>query len=717
MQETTQVNFYKIIEKITKNQLLLPDFQRKFVWKAEQKQVDLLASVIAKMPVGSFLVLKGNPKQYCCQPVGVDFYIESEKLNDEIELLLDGQQRITVLTNVFSNVIFDSIDKMSQLKSDGLQRRFFLKLPKWNGRETDIFGAKTLQFPKELYEVDDPPLLSDEIREIIEVNPITAMDKNVYHPKTKADDTEILAACKKENYYKIPLYYMFDSENGNRSGKLDLILDDIKEDIIFQIMQQYSVKVESERKAYIRTILDKAAFETIPFSENNRDFFAEKEEIRKKLVIQGNRWIRCFSDYLKSCICNMKIHQITVENTNRDRAIDIYENMNIGCVSLKAFDLIMAKVANISSENYYDRIRRIMEQTKEYPKNVVPEILEIEFQKLLVQEEYHASMWLKCMDKNELISGYTDTFLNVMSLLIYIQDFGYTGISVSLIKKKHFFDLNSKYITNLCERVVRDIDRAMFFFHMRCGIRKFSEIKYRLMITLVSVVLDYDENYYNKQIHNYLESWYWSSVFSGTYDRDQNQSMITDLICMLNSVETKDFEWLKKRSADIFSDKEFSSEEFLIVEYEKPRTKYPKDILKYAIAQFYLSRTYNDFCTDVTITPLLDENQKLELHHLMPLGSSEKNIRYSSEELRKDKGNLLNSPVNYVYITSKSNKKISNKSIESYIKGIDKTTLDCLGVESRAESYFRQNDAMVLTYRFHAIKSAVTQECRQLLGK
>lgn len=46
-----------IIEKITNKEILLPDFQRNFVWRDEEKQSRLIASVLAKMPVGSILLL------------------------------------------------------------------------------------------------------------------------------------------------------------------------------------------------------------------------------------------------------------------------------------------------------------------------------------------------------------------------------------------------------------------------------------------------------------------------------------------------------------------------------------------------------------------------------------------------------------------------------------------------------------------------------------
>ena len=53
-----------LIDKIVKKEILLPDFQRKFIWKEEEKQGRLIASVLAKMPIGSILLLDSDAKDY-----------------------------------------------------------------------------------------------------------------------------------------------------------------------------------------------------------------------------------------------------------------------------------------------------------------------------------------------------------------------------------------------------------------------------------------------------------------------------------------------------------------------------------------------------------------------------------------------------------------------------------------------------------------------------
>ena len=50
MKNDTKTNLKEMIELIQKQELLLPDFQRGFVWDIEMQQ-RLVASVLTKMPI------------------------------------------------------------------------------------------------------------------------------------------------------------------------------------------------------------------------------------------------------------------------------------------------------------------------------------------------------------------------------------------------------------------------------------------------------------------------------------------------------------------------------------------------------------------------------------------------------------------------------------------------------------------------------------------
>lgn len=130
-------DFKEIVRNIENNKILLPDFQREFVWKDEEMQKKIVASVLAKMPVGSILLLASKPDEYSSKIIGCKRELDTSELSDEVEFLLDGQQRITVLTNVFSSIIHDLCKNSRDLVApQALKRRFFLRVPRWKDAES-----------------------------------------------------------------------------------------------------------------------------------------------------------------------------------------------------------------------------------------------------------------------------------------------------------------------------------------------------------------------------------------------------------------------------------------------------------------------------------------------------------------------------------------------------------------------------------------------------
>ena len=85
--------------------LLLPDFQRSFVWPKANVE-ELLVSVISDYFIGNFLVLNTSsmrsPFPYDLlegvakiNPAAATRYAEMKKADTAIQLTLDGQQRLT----------------------------------------------------------------------------------------------------------------------------------------------------------------------------------------------------------------------------------------------------------------------------------------------------------------------------------------------------------------------------------------------------------------------------------------------------------------------------------------------------------------------------------------------------------------------------------------------------------------------------------------------
>lgn len=83
----------ELVDKIERSEILLPEMQRKYVWKATQVS-DLLDSLYRGYPSGTILTWQTDSK-----PATREFAVEQQESKySKFELLLDGQQRLTCLS-------------------------------------------------------------------------------------------------------------------------------------------------------------------------------------------------------------------------------------------------------------------------------------------------------------------------------------------------------------------------------------------------------------------------------------------------------------------------------------------------------------------------------------------------------------------------------------------------------------------------------------------
>lgn len=101
MFESKSVDLPQIIQDIVKGKLQLPDFQRGWVWDDEHIR-SLLVSIARSFPIGAVMLLEtGGEARFQVRPVeGID----RNKVKPEYAeaLILDGQQRLTSLTQVLT---------------------------------------------------------------------------------------------------------------------------------------------------------------------------------------------------------------------------------------------------------------------------------------------------------------------------------------------------------------------------------------------------------------------------------------------------------------------------------------------------------------------------------------------------------------------------------------------------------------------------------------
>lgn len=726
------MNLQEIIGNIEKNKILLPDFQRKFVWTEEERQKKLVSSILTKMPIGSILLLESNPKEYSSKIIGCKT-INANDSEENVEFLLDGRQRITVLTNVFSNVIHNHCSKVSDLVSPTLKRRFFLEIPKWKmcREKPDLFGVHNLNFLYKDPDANDPDFLSGDILQFVFCESYKAGDESPFNPKNNLSP-DLDDYCLNHNSgYLLPLFLMTPSSEIN-SSQAKLRLNTIRKNIAKKIREEIedhfvALKSCEAQQAFVEEIFydDPKCCEEI---KNNRSLF------EKYITERAEVWEGELKEYLDSCVKNVSLNKIVVSAEKRARAIDIYENLNIGGVCLNIFDLVMAKVAKVDNTPYYDRITKCIKEKKEYPRDVIPpDVLGcMKYKKIedvngknervssdmLGDKYYNASVWTNCYneEKNDISQKYIDAFLNTLSLYTYNQEYRKDEYKVELIKKNKILDISPENIHKNTEKICMSLDRALFFFQTRCGIRSINELNYSLMLSLVATVFTNDAWFYEESVHRKLEAWYWSSVFSGRYDRDQNIVFIQDMQSVIDMLkESGSVEWIERNVDYIMEAQNFSDKQLILME-KTSEERFPKRILRNFMCQFLLSKTYTDmFEKNQIVSVFSDISDPLEAHHIIPLGSVKK-VGESTSELRKNEKNICNSPLNFVYITKSANEMISAKPLESYVALITDEAKSALHIQKYNTCNISDEDIkQILSERYTALKGEIRDKVKRLL--
>jgi hypothetical protein len=134
-----------LIERANDKALVLPNFQRNYVWTSDQQRL-LIASFIVNLPIGTFLTLEGRAgeflsRQLCYKPVVTP--------SDSCYYLLDGQQRLSTVKSVFSDLFgYSGWESKFDDLFYHLRKRWYLDLNEENCKIA--FGYNHLQFKQKL---------------------------------------------------------------------------------------------------------------------------------------------------------------------------------------------------------------------------------------------------------------------------------------------------------------------------------------------------------------------------------------------------------------------------------------------------------------------------------------------------------------------------------------------------------------------------------------
>lgn len=684
-----ELNLITLAKSIDEKKLVLPNFQREYVWGDNSRQIGFLASVLARIPLGNIIKFNDNKEKFACRKIGKKERLEFNDITDKnVDFLLDGQQRLTTLLLMFSNKLYQSSNGkigFEKLLSKGLQNRFFIRLPKFDATEfetaDDVFGYLKLKFPF----VEIPKFCSSDIFDgdqssIIEVKSFNRNGDEWYNPKKEVESSKSTIVSNACNNSLIPCYWIL--ENDSILGRM---LREYASKRARYLYEEYNEKdgSSSEGRIGLNKILH--------FTDDKKILHFTDADLKDELEERAENWATAMGNYLRDCITRLKINSFEVTNEGTERAIDIYEALNKGGVELSTYDLIIARAAK---EDTNDSLNEKLE-------DIVKKYHNEKLLKALVSNKqcWKSTDQLDTIKKGSIDKLLVSQFLSLLCITSNCEVGKMRGsIKTDYCKDKEQLNLSPKKIWDGSEICMQSIIDAVMYLNLKQGVYKLSCIHYRLTLLpiayafYVSKRLGINFNSNTKEIEYFfalLNAWYKMAVFTDFYQSNQSTRVI-EYICDIDDA------LVEKRLPHYFTDgldKQLEYvlnithyNDFKMLTFDEPGYNLSKAVEKY-ITQYYLS------LKDGEIDILKDDNTgsakrihsydnlKLAIHHFIPLYTQKElntNLPKNTSEVR-DSALLINSPLNKVIISSDANNIIGTLLPIKYVKRIP-------------EQYFALND-------------------------
>ena len=580
----------KIRELILEENLLLPDFQRDFVWKPQDQQLKLACSLFLDIPIGSILVLDKleniGLRRLCYKKENGEPELKHSKL------LMDGQQRVSTIKSIFSDLYSNNGSSdwktINDCLHNNLRYRWFLNLSLKNLANDDLQQKLKLLYDFywnkkfEDYDIED-------IESFITSKKILIKNKKEerWHPYQEVDTVKNYCTEK----HLLPLFMILSD-----LSKLISIIEEISEKYIgFLIEKERNMFVQE----HIKTIKEKFGIIIENKIIENKE---RKSEIINKIKTNITQF---FNDY----IIYKEIYGVEYEKSQLNKAIVAFNTMNTGGISLGVFDIVSAKYSKLKKG-------RLSEKLLDHAKSFIKQI-DDQFVAELIEEKFIKD------DKNLITKNFSDMYLNMLSLSIKEKEYKTEGkFKLDWIKQQSLLKISANEIEDNSEKAVESLILAFQFLIKRCGVPSIKDIKYKL--TIIPIAYNCYKNKEKEGIEDKIEYSYWMSLFSGKYEKGQNAFSIeyhlNNLIKFINDSGNNQF---KKYEKDLCEKKGYSDFNGFSAFYEDNGYDYSSNIGEYFL-QFLLASSVKSkmdiFKTDYQGTKKIKIEHffKLNKDHIIP---------------------------------------------------------------------------------------------------
>lgn len=688
----------ELIDKSESKELLLPNFQREYVWERANNQKQLVASILYDIPIGSLLILDGKSGFFATKELCVrkQFCDESR---DSTLYLLDGQQRISTIKSIF----FDFFSKPDTWKENynnlypKLRTRWFIRIkPKEN--KSDIFGWNKLKF--EGICGCSPDIIEESVEyEVLNIkqkekwyHPEYEIDKWLDNGKVKDNIRKNIVSKKAGEEGVIPLYTIWNDQTIESST------------LHYKTLKRIAQNRIADLKAMIKD-------ETIKVDELLNDYDIlddyEEQDLDDALNALSNDWINNLMSFLNNIIIK-EIPVIKLVKEEMSRAIYTFERVNKGGTALSTYDLVVAKAANNKDlSSLTDRIIETITNEITIPNSIINGLKGIE------TSYKWKGVNMELIKETELTPFIKNQYLNLLSIFSYFEYGKFDKLSIEYIKKDKQLDLSPEKINQNTELTIKSLVRACAFLQFRCGVVKASDLSYQLMIIPIAYMLKDDEIWNNSRSINKIEYWYWSSLFSGFYRTTPNEQCILDIKKLYVFIKDNKNEFSERQSR-VFKVEDYSNYDTLVFKNENKKVP---TAMHNGILQYVLSKQPKDFIDDNIYLNSWDiairkkyisknKNKTVELsvqdHHICPLNNATK-LGESSKELRKKTDFILNSPLNRTFISANANSIISDKKPEEYFQYVNSMSKYGHCIPSPIEEKYKKLDSETIEVYYERI--------------
>ena len=673
----------EIVRQAEDGEVLLPNFQRGFVWN-QDAQAAIASSVLLQIPAGSLLLIRGEQTDYECRGIGSTKRYDNVSESASCEFLLDGQQRLTTLRQVFSDPFAKDWQDVHRATYNSLRVRWSLQLVPEDS-DDDLFGHGPLKFTGLAVE-------PDLIRDALNRHPIwlTKGQDKWYHPSFKkeaASRARALAigqAAADEG--AVPLWEVVGGDVATAEvavkrisrGQFDRLKAELEDGTLDEQMRQ--------------ELADESGFGQLATSEQLIEQLRDRRAEWETAVMTVIRGVREY-----------RLSTIVLTKDELSKAIVIFEAINRGGSPLTPFDLIAARFAKAGSKN--EALPALISAQLDGFTQDIPASLET------TTDQWVALRGVMRVD-DELTTIFKTHFLQVLSSLKHGAP-----TTVEHLKQTTFLQLSPDEIRMNWAAATDAVAAAWRFLQIRCGVPKEGALRNKLVVLPIAVSLKSVENP-DAAVYAKIEYWYWCSVLTSNYTQRQNERSVEDINQLRRWVTgeiANPFRSLKER---VLADPQYSDVDTLLRSGDDTISS---DVGLYLL-QLVTSLGGQDPIRGKRIKVWIDD---IEDHHLIPLGSVA-TVGESTKAIRrgeKEEHRILNSPLNRAYILKESNRAIAAKSLSQYMSGVPKSvkaslffTGDTSFVPTEGRSSTEHARA-VLASRFHSIRTAVVNHLSRLEQK